>query len=136
MGQQFSFNLTPGRVVTHVERYHFPSGQCRELRKTVVTIPDATGTFRTEEIVEVVPPLDCSCIVEDLHDAVECVSCGAIVCASKHAATCPECGNVFCAACLKVVSVEEQQLRLCEKCGRKLTRHPVVKLVKMIWEMK
>ena len=135
MNQQFSFNLTPGRVVTHVERYHFPSGQYRELRKIIVTVQDANGIFDTEEIVEVVPPLDCSCIVENLRDAVECANCIAIVCASQHSATCPECGNVFCAGCLHVVAVKEHEMRVCEKCGQKLTTHPLIRFIKKIWEM-
>lgn len=136
MAQQFSFNLTPGRVVTHVERFYLPSGRCRELRKTIVTVQDPNGIFRTEEIVEVVPPLDCSCIPDQMHDCVECVGCGAVVCASQHSATCPECGNVHCAACLRIVTVQGQEIRLCEKCGKKLTTHPLIRFIKGIWEMK
>jgi len=135
MAQQFNFNLTPGRVITQVERYLFPSGRCRELRKIAATVQDASGVFQTEEIVEVVPPLDCSCLVKDLRDCVECAGCGAIVCANKHSATCPECGNVYCAACLAIVSVEERELRLCKPCGEKLTTHPLIMLFKNIWRM-
>jgi hypothetical protein len=134
MSQQFQYNLTPGQVETHMERYHLPSGRYRELRRTLVTVQDADGLFHTEETVEVIPPLDCSCIVKDLHDVFECAECQAIVC-SNHSATCPECGNVYCAACLKTVTIDGRELRLCEKCAKKLTTHPLIKFLKKIWEM-
>lgn len=133
MGQGFP-NITPARVVIHVERFNLPSGRCREFCKTVVTAPDASGVYRTEETVEVTPPLECSCIPEDLHDVVECTSCAAIVCATKHAAMCSRCGLVFCVVCLTTVQVDDAPIKLCEACRVQVACHPLIRLLKKIWE--
>lgn len=135
MGQQFQQNMVPGRVVKRVERYHLPSGRYREFRHVSVTGLDAQGVFRTDDHIEVVPPLDCSCIPDNMKDVVECTECLAVVCASKHSATCPECGRVFCSACLNTIEVNDDRKTVCQTCRRDLTVHPVMKLVRKIWEI-
>jgi len=130
--------MAPGRVIESVERCHLPSGKVRELRKLSCTMQDANGIFRTEELVEVVPPLDCSCVPHDLHDISECTQCGSVMCASKHSGTCPSCGNVFCTACLVDTEVTDadgvkKNSRVCRDCAREMDTPALVKLFRKIW---
>jgi hypothetical protein len=128
----------PGRLIETVERYCLPSGKVRELRKIIGTIQDPSGIFRTQELVEVVPALDCSCVPHDLHDIAECTRCGSVMCASKHSGTCPSCGQVYCTACLCEAEVEDSEgvketIRVCRDCADEMARPVILKVLRKIW---
>jgi hypothetical protein len=126
--------LQVGREIELVERVWLPSGRSRELWSTTLTRLDADGLFRTHQLLEARPPLDCSCVPEDICDVAECVKCGAIVCASLHALTCPGCGRTHCLGCAKIVVVGQAALRLCNECTKELTTPGWLKfLTKLIW---
>lgn len=137
LGQSPLGSLAPGRIIESVERYWLPSGRYRELRRSTCTMQDANGIFRTQEFVEAVPALDCSCIPATMNDIAECTLCSAVCCAGKHSFTC-RCGAVCCSGCRREVEVldeesgEKKTLVLCKNCEDEL--HPIRKLIRMIWE--
>jgi hypothetical protein len=138
---QSPLGSTPlGRVIESVEKYWLPSGKFRELRRVTETAQDANGVFRTHEFVEATPPLDCSCIPIHMADVAECSICGAVTCSSRHSMTCPECGRPVCTGCVKEIVVEgkdgsEKQVRkVCRNCAATLTTHPLLSLIRRIWE--
>ncbi len=134
MGQPFNTPPPlPGRTRTHIQRYHLPSGQCRELRSITTTFIDANGDVRTEEVFEVYPPLSCGCIPENLHDVTECSACAAVICGSRHAAQCSRCGRSFCVMCLKPAVRGSAEAKLCEACRLEATGSVAVRVWRSIW---
>jgi hypothetical protein len=132
----FPFGSVPpiGRVIEVVERYCTPSGQIRELRRVKETVQDSQGVLRTTEVTMVLPPLACSCVPRDLNDIAECSRCLSVVCASKHSSTCQGCGLVYCSACMAIVAVEEQQVRICKGCAEAATTPTWLKFFRgLIW---
>lgn len=133
-GHNASLPPSIGRVIQTVERVRFPSGAVREFRLLIITFRDANGLFRTEELREIVPPLDCSCIPAALADASECTNCSAIICSSKHSGTCRTCGRVFCTACASEVEVEGRVVRICRECIAEATTPKIIRFLrKVIW---
>jgi len=131
--------VVPGRVIQSVQRIFLPSGKVRELYKLSLTVQDANGTFRTDELVEHRPPSDCSCSPRDHHDVAECVRCGAVVC-GRHSGTCQACGRVHCTACITEAEVGDAPevkkiVRVCRGCDEemKIERSPFLKLLRQIW---
>ena len=139
-GQTSPGQLAPGRVIEKVERYLFPSGKVRQLRRLVYTVQDSTGVFRTLEQVEAEPPLDCSCVPVDMHDLAECMRCGSIVCATKHSFTCPRCGKIYCSACgcdpaeSKDPAVQLKGKKICRQCEKEASETVIRKIFSKIWE--
>ena len=127
-------NSIPNRTIEHIEKFHLPSGRCRELRKTTVTLLDSCFNSTTSETIEVIPGLDCRCVPVDLHDLTECSECDAIICQSKHAGSCHHCGRTCCVSCLKETVISDVSVKLCGQCRRKLLANPIIKLLRMIWE--
>lgn len=132
-GSPFQGIAALGRVIETTMRYHTPSGQVRELRKRVITIQDQQGIFRTDELIEVVPPLVCSCVPEHLSDLAECSRCLSITCASKHSQTCPLCGRPHCSACLTRLETEEGIIVACVTCAEQVKKPLRTSLKKLIW---
>jgi FYVE zinc finger len=125
-----------GRTIEIVHRYHTPSGQMREVHVQKATIEDPPGVFRTYELVEVIPPLACSCIPHDENDIAECSRCLSVVCASKHSGTCHACGRVYCTGCLSVLEVPDtntgksKEVRLCKGCEAEARELPILKVLR------
>jgi len=136
-GQQNIFNqqqspLTPGRIITKVKRYVSPTGQVTELRWVTITIQDKQGIWRTEENIEVVPPLADGTTPQDLDKIRECLRCRCLI-HEKNYRICPLCGLGFCLPCTKVIETEKQQIRVCVDCARN-NRHPLLSLArKVVW---
>jgi len=136
-GPQNIFNqqqspLTPGRVITKVKRYVSPSGQVVELRWVTITIQDNQGIWRTEETMEVVPPLrDGSVVNEANYDKLqECVICLAV---TVQAYQCPKCRQWVCMVCTAEVIVQSKVVLFCENCAWKIKYPRLSGLHKLIW---
>ena len=132
-GSPFQGVTAPGRVIETTQRYHTPSGQVRELRKRVITLQNAPGIFRTDDLIEVIPPLACSCLPENMNDLAECSRCLSLTCASKHSQTCPLCGRPHCSACLTKLATEEGTIVVCVTCADQAKRPLLTMMKKLIW---
>ncbi len=123
----------PGRFIETIRRHRTPSGQVRELRKIVETVCDSHGVYTTYESLEVVPPLDCSCLPESIHDVAECSRCLSIVCQTKHATTCTACGRVHCSGCMTTITVEDEEISVCRDCEKKLNHPFLSRVMNLLW---
>ena len=134
---QNSFNqqqplLTPGRVINKVKRYVSPFGQVVEIRRATITVQDDQGIFRTEKLVEVVPPLADGTMPEDPGLIRCCFRCFSLI-HVENSYTCPSCGLVFCLPDTAVVDIEGQKVRVCAECAKSI-RSPWLQLAKkFLW---
>ena len=122
--------LTPGRVITKVKRYVSPTGQVVELRWATITVLDNQGVFRTEETIEVVPPLADGTTPQDSDKIRECSRCQCLI-HEKNYRVCPLCGLGFGLPCTTVIKTESQEVRVCIYCAKNI-RHPFLQAAKRI----
>jgi len=132
--QNNSFNqaparpAVPGRIIENVQRYRLPSGKIRKVRTLIRTIMDQNSIYRTRQVIDVEPPLDCSCIPDNPSHIVECTRCGSVVC-QRHSSTCMVCGNVFCTGCLKRITVNGISAIVCRDCALDIKSSKLLKLL-------
>jgi len=129
--------LTPGRIITKVKRYVSPTGQVGELRWMTITVQDNQGIFRTEETIEVVPPLADGTTPQDSDKIRECFRCQSLI-HEKNYRVCPLCGLGFGLPCTTVIKTESQEVktesrevRVCVFCAKNI-RHPFLQAAKRI----
>ncbi|MFH1022509.1 MAG: hypothetical protein V1809_03910 [Planctomycetota bacterium] len=125
----------PGSETRETEIVRFPSGAIRRFIKTIDVSFGNDLQYRTNAVLDIVPPLDCSDSPRDSHDAVECYRCLSIVCATRHSITCPSCGRISCTACLGRTAVNGTTMVMCKECARENETHPLVKIYrKLLWD--
>jgi hypothetical protein len=105
-----------GREIEKRALYRLPSGKIRVVQLLIRTGPDQNMVMRTEEVTDVVPPLDCSCIPDRPHEIAECSRCLGVIC-RRHSRTCMSCGNVFCSGCLKRINIHGLSAIVCKPCA-------------------
>jgi hypothetical protein len=123
-------SLTPGRIITKVKRYVSPTGQVVEQRWVTITAQDNQGIFRTEDAIEVLPPLADGTTPEDSDKIRECFRCRCLIHEKNHH-ICPLCGLGFCLAYTIATEIEGEKVRLCVDCAKNI-RHPFLQAAKRI----
>lgn len=136
-GSQNLFNqqspLAPGRIITKVKRYVSPTGQVVELQWVTITVQDNQGIFRTEEIIEVVPPLQDSITPNDCDEIRECFRCKSLIHISN-AYICPSCSQCNCLPCTVNFEVEGKQIRICVTCAKEVRTPLFLRIIKKaVW---
>jgi hypothetical protein len=129
-GQQLP--VVPGRVINKVKRYVSPFGQVVEIRWSTITVQDDQGIFRTEEVLEVVPPLADGTMPEDPGLIRCCFRCFSLI-HVNNSYNCPSCGLVVCLPCTGIIGTEGQKVRVCAECAKSI-RSPWLQLAKkFLW---
>jgi len=124
-------SLTPGRIIAKTERYQSPTGQVVQLRRITSTLRDDQGIWRTEQTVEIDPPLADGLTPGSSNDIRECFRCLSLI-HVHNSHTCPGCCQCYCLPCTEIVKVEDREIKYCKNCAKEAQTPKFLKVAKKL----
>ena len=106
----------PSVETRDIVRKRFPDGRVLTFTYMKLTFASMLQRYVVWELVDIDPPLTCSCTPQGAADVVMCDPCRALVC-SRHAGCCGRCGRIGCSRCMQGVIVYDTRAVVCNSCA-------------------